>query len=48
MQLEQIESRISKLEQMLIETEDLAQLQQIYNEKVELEKRWEEIYRQAF
>lgn len=48
LQLEQIESRISKLEQMLIETEDLAQLQQIYNEKVELEKRWEEIYRQAF
>ncbi|MDF1507537.1 ABC-F family ATP-binding cassette domain-containing protein [Robertmurraya sp. DFI.2.37] len=47
-QLEQIESRISELEQLLIETQDLAQLQQIYNEKVELEKRWEEIYRQAF
>lgn len=43
-ELEAIEGNISMLEERLAELQDLELLQQIYMEKEELEKAWEELY----
>ncbi len=44
--LELLEERISTIEKKLLETEDLEILQQLYQEKEEVEHEWEELYEQ--
>lgn len=46
-ELDAIEQRISELEKMLEEIQELDRLQHLYAEKEELEKRWEELYEQV-
>lgn len=38
-----LEEKIAELDSMLLEIKDINQLQQIYNEKVDMEKKWEAI-----
>lgn len=42
--LEEVERKITLLEEMLVEIQDLEQMQEVYMEKEGLEKVWEELY----
>ncbi|KKI89197.1 ABC transporter ATP-binding protein [Bacillus sp. SA1-12] len=44
--LERVEQKISELERSLGEIQELEHLQQLYKEKEELERQWEELYEQ--
>ncbi len=45
-ELEALEHRISELDKQLTEIHELEHLQQLYQEKEELERRWEKLYEQ--
>lgn len=42
--LEEVERKITLLEEKLVEIQDLEQMQEVYMEKEGLEKVWEELY----